>query len=245
MASTNKTTNYNLSQFVGSDKPAWLSDYNQDMSKIDTQMKSNADAATAADGKADANTTSIGDLTNLNTTTKTNLVSATNEVNTNLGTVSGVATGANTTANTALTKATGLENALTFTQFTSVADNDIIVTGGNMTKNQIRVASNADGSIIKIYGRLEITGTNANGYTVTFPTYGRPDSNINIDGACLGCTVNLNDTYNGSPYPISFTISPNGQCSFTMSSNWYNKKGHFDFIACVLFMKDFGDPISS
>ena len=37
MSSTNKTTNYDLSQFVGSDKPAWLSDYNQDMSKIDDQ----------------------------------------------------------------------------------------------------------------------------------------------------------------------------------------------------------------
>ena len=34
MSSTNKTPNYQLSQFVGSDKPAWLADYNQDMSKI-------------------------------------------------------------------------------------------------------------------------------------------------------------------------------------------------------------------
>ena len=52
MSSTNKTTNYELSQFLGSDKPAWLADYNQDMSKIDTQMKANADGATAANGKA-------------------------------------------------------------------------------------------------------------------------------------------------------------------------------------------------
>ena len=38
MSSTNKTTNYELSQFLGTDKPAWLSDYNTDMSKIDVQM---------------------------------------------------------------------------------------------------------------------------------------------------------------------------------------------------------------
>jgi len=38
MASTNKTKNYSLSQFVSSDKPTWLSDYNGDMSKIDTAL---------------------------------------------------------------------------------------------------------------------------------------------------------------------------------------------------------------
>ena len=35
MASTNKTTVLELSQFVGSDIPGWLTDYNSDMSKID------------------------------------------------------------------------------------------------------------------------------------------------------------------------------------------------------------------
>lgn len=36
MASTNKTTTLNLSQFTGNDKPDWLTDYNDDMGKIDT-----------------------------------------------------------------------------------------------------------------------------------------------------------------------------------------------------------------
>lgn len=52
MSSTNKTTNYELSQFIGSDKPAWLVDYNGDMSKIDNQMKANADAAASAASQA-------------------------------------------------------------------------------------------------------------------------------------------------------------------------------------------------
>ena len=43
MASTNKTTNYLLSQFVASDKPSWLADYNGDMLKIDTALKQLAD----------------------------------------------------------------------------------------------------------------------------------------------------------------------------------------------------------
>ena len=52
MSSTNKTTNYELSQFIGSDKPAWLVDYNGDMSRIDNQMKANADAAASAASQA-------------------------------------------------------------------------------------------------------------------------------------------------------------------------------------------------
>ena len=35
MSSTNKTTNYNLSQFIGTDVPSYLGDYNSDMNKID------------------------------------------------------------------------------------------------------------------------------------------------------------------------------------------------------------------
>lgn len=53
MASTFKTSNLNLSQFVDNDTPSWLTDYNNDMLKIDqlTLSKSaydaNGDVATA------------------------------------------------------------------------------------------------------------------------------------------------------------------------------------------------------
>lgn len=39
-----QTDNYELTQFASSDKPAWLTDYNGDMRKIDAGMKANADA---------------------------------------------------------------------------------------------------------------------------------------------------------------------------------------------------------
>ena len=63
MASTNHTTNYSLSQFVGSDKPAWLGDYNQDMDKIDTQMKTNATAISTLGTTVSGQTTAISGLT--------------------------------------------------------------------------------------------------------------------------------------------------------------------------------------
>ena len=54
MSSTNKTTNYNLSQYIGTDKPTYLGDYNSDMLKIDTQLKANADSASNATSAAGA-----------------------------------------------------------------------------------------------------------------------------------------------------------------------------------------------
>jgi hypothetical protein len=54
MSSTNKTTNYNLSQYIGTDKPTYLGDYNGDMLKIDTQMKANSDSASNATSAAGA-----------------------------------------------------------------------------------------------------------------------------------------------------------------------------------------------
>ena len=54
MSSTNKTTNYNLSQYIGTDKPTYLGDYNGDMLKIDKQMKANSDSASNATSAAGA-----------------------------------------------------------------------------------------------------------------------------------------------------------------------------------------------
>lgn len=40
MSATNKTTNYQLPIFVGTDIPSWLTDFNGAMQKIDTAVKS-------------------------------------------------------------------------------------------------------------------------------------------------------------------------------------------------------------
>ena len=57
MSSSTKTTNYNLSQFADADKPTWRGDYNADMSKIDTGIKSACiDAQAAATIATDAKT---------------------------------------------------------------------------------------------------------------------------------------------------------------------------------------------
>lgn len=52
MASTNKTVTLELSQFIATDKPSWLTDYNVDMEKIDT-FAAGVDAAVSS-AKSDA-----------------------------------------------------------------------------------------------------------------------------------------------------------------------------------------------
>ena len=65
MAHTNSTTNYNLPQFITTDKPAWLTDVNNAYSAIDTAIHSaqtKADSAYADAGAAQGDATSA--LTN-------------------------------------------------------------------------------------------------------------------------------------------------------------------------------------
>lgn len=77
MASTNKTNNFNLSQFIETDKPTFLGDYNTDMNKIDDALEANK-------LNSENNNNSIGNLQELNTQSKLNLVNAVNEVNSSL-----------------------------------------------------------------------------------------------------------------------------------------------------------------
>lgn len=48
MSSTNKSTYYKLSQYIGTDKPTYLGDYNSDMSKIDAGIHAVQETATTA-----------------------------------------------------------------------------------------------------------------------------------------------------------------------------------------------------
>lgn len=54
MSFTNKTPNYNLPQWLGTDKPSWLVDVNGAFSNIDTAIKAAADSGSGADATAKA-----------------------------------------------------------------------------------------------------------------------------------------------------------------------------------------------
>lgn len=87
MAYTNKTTNYELPQYIGTDKPSYLNDFNFAMNTIDAQMKTNANSASSASSEATVASNKVGDLSNLTTTDKSNVVNAINEIKTEEGTI--------------------------------------------------------------------------------------------------------------------------------------------------------------
>ena len=62
MASKNKTANLHLSQFVGTDYPSWLTDYNNDMEKIDDAVKNTQDSVASTESKANSLQESVDTL---------------------------------------------------------------------------------------------------------------------------------------------------------------------------------------
>lgn len=233
MSSTNKTTNYELSQFIGSDKPAWLADYNQDMSKIDTQMKANSDAANGADGKADANTTSIGTLANLTTTSKINLVSAVNEVNST----------ATTAQNTATSAASGVSTINTKLTLDQIKDNLTVTSSlGNVTLNNMKVVHNSDGTIAKIYGTINVENVAGPTADVTINIAGTglyPSQSINVNGCAMAVLVNTSSRF--SSVLVPYTINSNGSITVTQPRYSDTSLISIQFIACLVFVEDFAD----
>lgn len=83
MASTNKTTTLKLSQFVGNDKPDWLTDYNEDMEKIDafaTTAQSDISGAQSAASNAQSVAASASSAANAASTSAANAVRVANSI---------------------------------------------------------------------------------------------------------------------------------------------------------------------
>lgn len=92
MTATNHTGNYNLSQFVGTDHPTWLGDYNGDMEKIDAQLKRNADDIASAAGGGLKTVAHTDDLTGEGTSASPLGVAATVAKKSDIPDVTGLAT---------------------------------------------------------------------------------------------------------------------------------------------------------
>lgn len=226
MASTNHTANYELSQYVGSDKPTYLGDYNADMLKIDTAMKANNTLATNASTTAST----------ANETAGTAL--------TNAGTAQTTADNAQLTATSALSKATTNEanianfNLTIFENPTSLtSDKGTLSTGTNL----LHVAKNSDGSLAKVYGLVNVASipTGSNTVRISFQTSLRPDEAIAIN-----CLVYYR-IYGTNTDVVSnigtLNIASNGVCSTEVAVYSTTTNAEFRIIPCLLYIKNFGD----
>jgi hypothetical protein len=239
MSHSNSTPNFNLPQFVGTDKPAWLTDINSAFLAIDTAVKNVSDAASTANGNATTANTNIGTLNDLTTTTKTNVVSAVNEVNSGIGTAQNTANQAYTAGTNALTKVTALEQALNLNTFNACTLNKSsgitsIDTGSNLT-----CATNSDKSLFKIYGRLNIaipSNTANQSVTVTNTGLGSIDEAYTIN---CGALVYQSD---GGMTMRDIIVNTDGSITIPVSTSGSGANYLRYFLFPMLyFNKSFGD----
>lgn len=263
MSSTNHTTNYNLPQYVGSDKPAWLGDINPAMSAIDTAMHANA--VKAQQGVDDASTanTNIGTMANLDTTEKTNLVGAINEVNTTAGTAQG-------TANQAIANASAVDTSLNafmqkFNLLDNVSTSSMTPQSGTIGSDQLTLAQDDTGSIFKIYGQLQFTASGTN-FSINKTAiqglsgyYGVPTGlylrSMPSEGYIIKCAgynfKNTNSDNNvSSAWAMNIAVGSDGQIyldPWTGSGAYTVANGNYQriwFPPCVYFNASFGDTPS-
>lgn len=129
MSYTNKTTNYELPQWIGTDKPTFLEDMNGAYLAIDTAMKENAQAAAAAQSTADTNTASISTLdTQINGTG--GIASQITEIAGDITTL----TGNVNTINSLIGDGTPTTTAQTLIGAINELDSDLNGTGGTASK---------------------------------------------------------------------------------------------------------------
>lgn len=246
MASTNKTENYNLSQYIGSDKPTYLGDYNSDMAKIDAQMKVNADGIlTAISGVESATSTA-----NSAVSTANNAQTTANGASQTAQGASATATNAQSTANSALSTATTAQASankantkidnFNLTKFSTIATSSMSKTGNaTITSSNVSVAMNDDGSLAKVYGELNVT-PNGQG-NIIIPTDLRPEEEITINGVVIRAIINSGTVKAFGN--VSMIIKTNGNVevpyTYAVSPNADNCR--FIFSACLLFIKQFGD----
>lgn len=127
---TNETDNYDLPQFVGSDKPTWLGDFNEAMSAIDAGIAENASdissldtRVTSAEGTASQASTDVASLQS----TVSTLSSSVTSVTTTANNAQSTATSALNTANTADGKAdTANTNIGTLSNLNTTAKTNLV-----------------------------------------------------------------------------------------------------------------------
>ncbi len=145
MGYTNKTSHYELPQYVANDKPSWLGDFNAAMLKIDTAMADNDATAEAANSAATGAQTQVAALSSQLSTIQGQVNTAVDTATAADGkatTAQTVATQANTAAGEAKTLAQAAKTSAdtateTANNANALASAALPKTGGVMTGNLI------------------------------------------------------------------------------------------------------------
>ena len=261
MSATNHTTNYELPIFIGTDKPAWLVDWNGAMTAIDTAIHT-------AEGKADQAGTDIGGIESSISTINSTLTSINNAVS-QLRLDTNANTGSIHTIQELIGNGTPTTSDKTLIGAINELDSDInmIHDLGNQTGNitftpdshvtllnnpASRYAFNSDGSMGKIYGHVgfEITNASADseGYisiaTTQVLPIAKPDTAYRI--YCNSCLLATSAYAFEGLVGAYFKINTNGSVTLqvyvgTSVTGWTHGRCFIGMVPFVIFAGDFGD----
>ena len=132
MASTNKTSNLELSQFIATDTPTWLVDYNGDMEKIDAGVGRVKELAESASTQA------VGVASGLQATNQT------------VTTLSGQVANVQNQANTTTASVNGINQRLGNADISGIGDGTITGAISMQTRNST-VRYNPNSDMVQIY----------------------------------------------------------------------------------------------
>lgn len=233
MSSTNKTTYYNLSQYIGTDKPTYLQDYNSDMSKIDVGLHDiNGVATTAnqtagsADAKAEQANTNVTALQGRVGAVEGSVSNLENKTKTQDAEIAGAkqsANQANTTANNALQSANSANVKVDSAKFSGW--NTCTNINSNVTANSARVMFNKQLNLIAFELDLSTQVTiGRNDILMKLPpNIPTPTKTITILRAMTNCVEYHAEGYFSNVAMETLTIDTNGylHAGLLANSNGY------------------------
>lgn len=251
MSATNTTTNYSLPIFIGSDKPAWLVDFNGAMNAIDAQMKANADAIALKSPILTFNDTTEIDFTVSSNTVTANLASGVSD-KVGRALVTPISAPANEQIVTINTS--GVQNALDIGSGLKVESNTLkaidldltikesttnftLPTGVTLTGGgPVSMALNSDRSVGKIYGNPVFRCTSGGRKTVETDLYVKATGEAYDIGPAGYCPRS-----DGSDFSyVGIHIAANGRVSITFAG-FTNYETYIYMFPCIYFFSDFGD----
>lgn len=233
MASVNKTVTLQLSQFTTNDKPSWLTDYNDDMEKIDT-------FAAGVDGDVSQ---AISDAASAKNTAQTASTAA-QQAQTAATQAQNTATAAQTAATQAQTAATQAQSAASSAQ----ASTNAIINGwkkGAFTKGsgvssaasfQVYYKYNKQLGIMSIYGAISFTGSTGSLANNAVIASGLPLEAVGDKDTTIYAFLNI--LYHKSPdfigMPGTAIIDTNGNIKTTASSTYPSNINEITFTATII-----------
>ncbi len=218
MSASNSTPFLKLPQFVATDKPTWLGDFNSAMSLIDTGVGNNNNKIASQTGEIAAAVEAANQAASQAAAAVTTANSANN-----------AASSAATTANSALSKATNIQAYMVdLTQVgnavnpsgTSIIQGTSGTTTGTIAYVGVSWALNADGTYGKIYGQVFLNNAiTYSGAKIRIPAgvvpFKRPSSSFEI-----------------AYYGFSSAANGDNIIRLTQASLKFNADGSLDFYIC-------------